>query len=209
MGLKVLMTLASNKLLKSLLFLLFVLKVYSTGSASMTLFPGQEECFFQDMAEFDRLDASFVVESQESQNDFIDFYVKHPAGQIIKSVARESSGSVGLESNTNGVFDVCFKSPYANSDIELSFNIYGPDEQKKYEKTFVRHDEAHRQVSDEIQFLVDKINIFKQEQIYLIGRANTHSKTVESTHSRVMLWSILQFLLVASSCLFQVYYLKR
>lgn len=183
--------------------------VYSWGSASITLSPGQTECFFQDLAEFDRFDASFVVDTHHSNNDFIDFYVMHPAGQILKSVPKETSGSVGFESNTNGQFDVCFKSSYSSNDLDITFNIYGPDEQKKYEKTFIRHDEAHREMSDEIQFLLDKINIFREEQVYLIQRANTHSKTVESTYSRVLLWSILQFLLVASSCIFQVYYLKR
>jgi hypothetical protein len=194
--------------MKLQLFFLFVSTVYSWGSASIILSPGQDECFFQDLAEFDRLDASFVIEAQ-NQNQKIDFYIKHPAGGILKAIKGETSGSLSVESNTNGQFDVCFKSSYASNDVELTFNIYGPDEQKKYEKTFVRHDEAHRAVSDEIQFLVDKINLFKEQQIYLIRRANTHAKTVESTHSRVVLWSLLQFLLVTFSCLFQVYYLKR
>ena len=195
--------------MKSQLFFLFVSTVYSWGSASMTLSPGQEECFFQDLSEYDRLDSSFVVESGPSKKDIIDFFIKHPAGAVLKSVKGESSGSLSVESNTNGPFEVCFKSSYLPTDVEITFNMYGPDEQKKYEKSFVRHDEAHRAVGDEIQFLLDKIIMFKEEQIYLIKRANTHAKTMDSTHSRVMLWSALQFLLVTSSCLFQVYYLKR
>ena len=192
-----------------LLVSLFALTVYSWGSASMTLQPGQVECFYQDLAEFDRFDASFAVDTHLSSNDFIDFYVKHPAGHVVKTVTRDNSGSIALESNTNGQFDVCFKSSYSSNDLEITFNIYGPDEQKKYEKSFTRHDEAHRGTSDEIQFLKDQINMFREEQIYLVQRAFTHSKTVESTYSRVLLWSILQFSLVAGSCLFQVYYLKR
>lgn len=61
----------------------------------------------------------------------------------------------------------------------------------------------------ELRDLATNVQLFKDEQEYLVMRERVHRNTAESTNSRVKWWSIVQTVLIVAVCAFQVYFVKR
>ena len=61
----------------------------------------------------------------------------------------------------------------------------------------------------ELRELANNVQLFKDEQEYLVMRERVHRNTAESTNSRVKWWSIIQTALIVAVCAFQVYFVKR
>lgn len=61
----------------------------------------------------------------------------------------------------------------------------------------------------ELRELATNVQLFKDEQEYLVMRERVHRNTAESTNSRIKWWSSIQVVLIVLVCAFQVYFVKR
>lgn len=74
---------------------------------------------------------------------------------------------------------------------------------------YLTEDEGLIPAERELRDLANNVQMFKDEQEYLVMRERVHRNTAESTNSRVKWWSVFQTVLVVAICAFQVYFVKR
>ncbi|OZJ06286.1 hypothetical protein BZG36_00814 [Bifiguratus adelaidae] len=134
----------------------------------------------------------------------IDAWVMDPADIIIKSFARESSGSQHLTADKDGRYTYCFSNQMGSAgEKTISFNAHG-------QRHVVTNDADHIDPLERvIRDLAEAISDVKDEQEFIVVRERQHRNTAESTNARVKWWSLLQLAMLAGICLFQVFYLRQ
>ncbi|RUS15407.1 COPII-coated vesicle protein [Endogone sp. FLAS-F59071] len=184
------------------LVLLLACLLHTAHPASINIPAHGKECFFEELNKGDRMTVTFQV--GEGGNLDVDFWLSDPADHIIKSGARESTGTHTVVAELKGRYTYCFSNQMsAVTDKSVSFNVHG---MKRVEEDAA---EAIDPLERELRELADSMSSIKDEQEYIVIRERQHRDTAESTNSRVVWWSLLQTALLIAVCLWQVFYLKR
>jgi hypothetical protein len=109
----------------------------SYGAFSIKLETGELQCFFEKLQKDDRFDLSFIISSMGEQH--IKFWIKNPEGHELHSV-QDSSSSFGFNAASAGNHEYCFGNHQSHGMKEVTFTIYGPDEQQKFDDSYIKHD---------------------------------------------------------------------
>ncbi|KAG2222582.1 hypothetical protein INT45_008701 [Circinella minor] len=161
-----------------------------------------QHCFFEELAKGDKMTVTFQV--GEGGNLDIDFLISDPGGNLIKSSARESTGTHVIEAAVAGKHTYCFGNQMSSVTAKsVNFNVH---DMQKIENTAKADIDP---IESEIRELADSIFAIKAEQEYIVVRERQHRDTAESTNARVKWWSLGQVVLLAAVCFWQVIYLKR
>ena len=163
--------------------------------------PAHEElCFFEDMHVGDEMTLTFQVGGGGHLD--IDTRVTDPDGSLLYQLFRRDTGTYEFVAEKEGRYTYCFNNNFSSvSHKVVSFNVHGV--------LFLADDEGLMPAENELRDLANNIQMFKDEQEYLVMRERIHRDTAESTNSRVKWWSILQTALIVLVCAFQVYFVKR
>ncbi|WFD05838.1 p24 complex component [Malassezia vespertilionis] len=167
---------------------------------TVDLHPNSEHCFFEDMHSGDEMTLTYQVSGGGHLD--IDTWIKNPDGQTLFEQIRKDTGSYEFIADKDGRYTYCFSNEFSHvTDKTLSFNVHGV--------LYLTEDEGLIPAERELRDLANNIQMFKDEQQYLVMRERIHRNTAESTNSRVKWWSIMQTMLIVATCGFQIYFVKR
>ncbi|WFD33631.1 p24 complex component [Malassezia cuniculi] len=180
--------------------LLAALALLQTAAHTIDLAAHEERCFFEDMHVGDEMTLTFQVGGGGHLD--IDTRLTDPDGQLLYQLLRHDTGTYEFVAEKDGRYTYCFGNNFSTvSHKTVSFNVHGV--------LYLADDEGLMPAEHELRELAANIQLFKDEQEYLVMRERIHRNTAESTNTRVKWWSVLQTVLVVLVCAFQVYFVKR
>ncbi|CAG8585751.1 7584_t:CDS:2 [Paraglomus occultum] len=177
-----------------------ILGIQQAVAYTIVVKAGTKECFYEDLHKDDRMTLTYQV--GEGGHLDIDFTMTDPNDKQIIKEDRQSTGTYSVGTQFDGRYTYCFSNEMSSvTDKTVSFNVHG--------LVYIPEDSSHTDpVEKEIRELADNLAAIKDEQAYLVIREKTHRNTAESTNDRVKWWSLFQFAVLISVCLWQVFYLK-
>ena len=195
----------STFLLLSLLLL--SLSLLPAPAACLNIFVGanEEECYFEELAKGEKLYASFTVQSGGYID--IDVRVYGPDLRVVYEAERAREGNFQFKATSSGLYKLCFSNSMSLvSGKSLSFNLYTGHELAPLDAAKQAHltplEAQIVQVSEGVFGVHDT-------QVYLKYREQRHSATLQSTHSRVMWWNLLELFSLISVSVFNILYIKQ
>ncbi|KAG9508730.1 Transmembrane emp24 domain-containing protein 2, partial [Fragariocoptes setiger] len=194
-----------------LLSLVVVLSLYTIqpGDALMqTIDAHAEECFFERAEAGTKLGFTFEVIDGGFLD--IDIHIRDPEGRILHQEERASSGKYTIEATTTGAYDYCFSNKMSTMTPKVvMFSIEKSDGTHISSKPGDAADEEHAKLQSMVQTLVYSGVSVKRELEYMAVRDRIHRRINEETNSRVLTWSLFEFVLFLTASVAQVVYLKR
>ncbi|WFD01885.1 p24 complex component [Malassezia obtusa] len=178
------------------MWIVWLLLVPCVLAHTIDLLPHTEHCFFEDMHVGDEMTLTYQVSGGGHLD--IDTRVKDPDGQLLFQQLRKDTGTYDFVADTDGRYTNTFS---AIADKTLSFNVHGI--------LYLTEEEGLIPAERELRELATNVQLFKDEQEYLVMRERVHRNTAESTNSRIKWWSSIQVVLIVLVCAFQVYFVKR
>ncbi|KAI3625432.1 hypothetical protein CBS9595_000793 [Malassezia furfur] len=149
---------------------------------TIDLLPHTEHCFFEDMHVGDEMTLTYQVSGGGHLD--IDVRIRDPDGQLLFQQLRKDTGTYDFVADADG-----------------RFNVHGI--------LYLTEEEGLIPAERELRDLATNVQLFKDEQEYLVMRERVHRNTAESTNSRVKWWSIVQTVLIVAVCAFQVQFEVR
>eukprot|EP00035_Acanthoeca_spectabilis_P020570 m.433593 g.433593 ORF g.433593 m.433593 type:complete len:222 (-) comp17592_c0_seq1:72-737(-) len=165
----------------------------------------EEECFHDDLQVGTKVGVSFQV----AEGGFldIDVMITGPDNKVIYSGERESDGKYTFSAHMDGRYRYCFNNKMSSVTPKLvvfTVNIGKPQNEPDTEE-----DGKHDRLHDMIRELSEALFNVKREQSLMEVRDHTHRQINESTNSRVVWWSMVEFGVLILMSVGQVYYLNR
>lgn len=170
-----------------------------------------DECFHERVSIGVKLGFSFEV--IEGGFYDIDVEIKDPTNVILHSDEKTSNGKYTIEANMEGPYQFCFsnkKSSYTpktiifdidRSDVAIGGSKISPDGSKEDDET--------KKLMDMVSGVLLSTISSRHDVRFLTARDRVHRAINEATNSRIVWWSGVEFLLLLSVTLGQVWYLKR
>ncbi|GAA5949731.1 hypothetical protein JCM3765_007666 [Sporobolomyces pararoseus] len=170
-------------------------------SHTIDLQAGTKECFFEDLHTEDKMTVTYQVAGGGHLD--IDFTMTGPPNdKLMNQQHKKDTGTFSFTADTDGRFTYCFSNEMSTvTGKTVSFNVHGV--------MYVEDDGHTAPIEKEIRALSAALEDVKDEQEYIVVRERLHRDTAESTNDRVKYWSIVQAILLAAVCGWQIFYLKR
>jgi hypothetical protein len=189
----------------ALLFLLLTLIPSPTLSLNLFIGANEEECFFESLDQGEKLYSSFSVQSGGYQD--IDVKVYGPDLRLVYEQDRAREGTFQFKAVSAGPHRLCFSNSMSTvSGKTVSFNLYTGHSLLPLDAAKQAHltplEQQIVQVSEGVYSVHDT-------QVYLKYREVRHSATLESTHSRVLWWGLLELMSLVSVSVFNILYLRQ
>ncbi|KMZ75917.1 Transmembrane emp24 domain-containing protein p24beta3 [Zostera marina] len=168
------------------------------------------ECVYE-YVEYDGdvVSGNFVVIDHEifwgSDHPGINFEVTSPQGRIVHSIKGTSGDKFEFKVPSSGLYKFCFNNP-AKTPETVSFYIHIGHLAGEHELT---KDEHLNPINVKISKLRETLESVISEQNYLKARDKRHRHTNESTRKRVILYSLLEYLVLAGVSGLQVAYIRQ
>lgn len=169
----------------------------------------ENECYHEKVPIGTKLGFSFEV--IEGGFYDIDVEIKDPANVILHQDERSSNGKFTIEATMDGAYQFCFsnkKSSYTPKII-----LFDIDKSEKKSATpgadGTKEGEETVKLSGMVESLMLSTISARHDVRYLTARDKVHRKVNETTNSTIVWWSGVEFLLLLSVTLGQVWYLKR
>lgn len=172
----------------------------------------ENECFHERVEKGVKLGFSYEVMDGGFYD--VDVHITDPNNVVVHSDEKSSNGKLTFESDLQGAYEFCFGNKLSSrAPKSIIFDIDRSDVVKpKAEST----DPAKPDENDEtakLKSMVDNLLLAtvsgRHDVRYLVARDKVHRKINEESNSRIVLWSIVEFLLLLGVTLGQVWYLKR
>jgi len=165
--------------------------------------PHKEECFYKDLEKDSSITFEFQVMSGGALD--IDVLLSGPDGKTIYSESKESEGEYMFNTESDGFYRFCFSNKMSTLTSKLiSFNIL--DEEELISRPVKPEDIDP--LENAILQLSDGLHTIQAENKYMKLRERAHRNTSESTNSRVLWTSILEWAVLCGMSLWQIYYLR-
>eukprot|EP00036_Acanthoecidae_sp_10tr_P003388 CAMPEP_0182950882 /NCGR_PEP_ID=MMETSP0105_2-20130417/60988_1 /TAXON_ID=81532 ORGANISM="Acanthoeca-like sp., Strain 10tr" /NCGR_SAMPLE_ID=MMETSP0105_2 /ASSEMBLY_ACC=CAM_ASM_000205 /LENGTH=203 /DNA_ID=CAMNT_0025091189 /DNA_START=448 /DNA_END=1059 /DNA_ORIENTATION=- len=166
----------------------------------------EEECFHDDLTVGTKVGMSFQV----AEGGFldIDVMITGPDSKIIYSGERESDGKYTFSAHMDGRYKYCFSNKMSSVTAKLvvfNINLGRPNAAPEP----AEEDGKHDRLQDMIRELSEALFNVKREQALMEVRDHTHRQINESTNSRVVWWSFVEFAVLILMSVGQVYYISR
>ncbi|GAA5989544.1 hypothetical protein JCM5350_002103 [Sporobolomyces pararoseus] len=171
------------------------------NSHTIDLQAGTKECFFEDLHTEDKMTVTYQVAGGGHLD--IDFTMTGPPNdKLMNQQHKKDTGTFSFTADSDGRYTYCFSNEMSTvTGKTVSFNVHGV--------MYVEDDGHTAPIEKEIRALSAALEDVKDEQEYIVVRERLHRDTAESTNDRVKYWSIVQAILLAAVCGWQIFYLKR
>ncbi|CAI9294009.1 transmembrane emp24 domain-containing protein p24beta3 [Lactuca sativa] len=188
--------------------LLFSAFVGDVSALSVTV--NDVECVYEYVLyEGDTVSGNFVVVDHDifwsSDHPGIDFIVSSPGGNVVQTMKGTSGEKFEFKAPRSGMYQFCFHNPYSTPET-VSFYIHVGHIPNEHD---LAKDEHLDPVNVKIAELREALESVTAEQKYLKARDARHRHTNESTHKRVIFYTIGEYILLALASGLQVVYIRR
>lgn len=169
-----------------------------------TLDAHSEECFYEKAIAKTKL--GFTFEVIEGGFLDIDISIYDPDGRMIHQEPKTSSGKYTIEADKDGPYKYCFSNKMSTVTPKVVMFSIETARQVQYKLT---GSQDHEKLNEMVKELSASMTGVKHELDYLTVRDRIHRRINDSTNSRVVVWTWVEFLILLSVSLGQVIYLKR
>lgn len=184
--------------------LLLAISIRKTEAYITTLDAHSEECFFEKAIASTKL--GFTFEVIEGGFLDIDMSIYDPDGNMIHQEPKASSGKYTIEANKDGPYKYCFSNKMSTVTPKVVMFTIETARQVQHKLSGAQDQEK---LDGMIKDLTDSVTSVKHDLEYLSVRDRIHRQINDSTNSRVVVWTWVEFLILAGVSLGQVVYLKR
>lgn len=175
-----------------------------TEAYIITLDAHSEDCFFEKAIANTKL--GFTFEVIEGGFYDIDVSIYDPDGNIIHQESKASSNKYTIEANKDGPYKYCFSNKMSTVTPKVVMFSIETARQVQNKMSGAKDQEK---LNDMVKDLTNSMTSVKHELEYLSVRDRIHRQINESTNSRVVVWTWVEFLILLCVSLGQVVYLKR
>ncbi|KAJ0533117.1 putative transmembrane emp24 domain-containing protein [Helianthus annuus] len=191
-------------------FLLLLLSAFTGDVSALSVTVNDVECVYEYVLyEGDTVSGNFVVVDHDifwsSDHPGIDFIVSSPGGNVVQTMKGTSGEKFEFKAPRSGMYQFCFHNPYSTPET-VSFYIHVGHIPNEHD---LAKDEHLDPVNVKIAELREALESVTAEQKYLKARDARHRHTNESTHKRVILYTIAEYILLAVASGLQVVYIRR
>ncbi|KAF5789776.1 putative GOLD domain superfamily protein [Helianthus annuus] len=191
-------------------FLLLLLSAFTGHVSALSVTVNDVECVYEYVLyEGDTVSGNFVVVDHDifwsSDHPGIDFIVSSPGGNVVQTMKGTSGEKFEFKAPRSGMYQFCFHNPYSTPET-VSFYIHVGHIPNEHD---LAKDEHLDPVNVKIAELREALESVTAEQKYLKARDARHRHTNESTHKRVILYTIAEYILLAVASGLQVVYIRR
>lgn len=188
----------------SVVLFTLALFVHQTTAYIITLDAHSEECFFEKAIASTKL--GFTFEVMEGGFLDIDVTIHDPDGNMIHQEPKASSGKYTIEANKEGPYKYCFSNKMSTVTPKVVMFSIETARQVQHKMSGAQDQER---VRDMIKDVDNAMTSVKHELEYLSVRDRIHRRINESTNSRVVVWTWVEFLILLGVSFGQVMYIKR
>lgn len=169
-----------------------------------TLDAHSEECFFEKAIASTKLGFTFEV----IEGGFLDIDVSifDPDGNMIHQEPKASSGKYTIEANKDGPYKYCFSNKM--STVTPKVVMFSIETARQVQHKLLGAQDQEK-MNEMIKELTNSMFSVKHELDYLLVRDRIHRQINESTNSRVIVWTWVEFIILLAVSVGQVVYLKR
>jgi len=176
----------------------------SAAAVSVSIDASQRDCYYEFAHAGERLVGSYEVSAGGFLD--IDVQVRDPQGTVMYSKDRQMEGEFTVPYTTKGEYEICFGNSMSSvSNKVVSFNF----------RKGVAHpsdDVAKKQHVTPLEIslmdVAEQIMSVQEHQRYMNTRERLHRDTEESTNDRVKWFSILEFIVLLVTNVWQISSLK-
>ncbi|KAI3704145.1 hypothetical protein L1987_74359 [Smallanthus sonchifolius] len=189
---------------------LLVLSNFAGDVSALSVTVNDVECVYEYVLyEGDTVSGNFVVVDHDifwsSDHPGIDFIVSSPGGNVVQTMKGTSGEKFEFKAPQSGMYKFCFHNPYSTPET-VSFYIHVGHIPNEHD---LAKDEHLDPVNVKIAELREALESVTAEQKYLKARDARHRHTNESTHKRVIFYTIAEYILLAVASGLQVVYIRR
>ncbi|KAD6454447.1 hypothetical protein R6Q59_016194 [Mikania micrantha] len=189
---------------------LLVLSSFAGDVSALSVTVNDVECVYEYVLyEGDTVSGNFVVVDHDifwsSDHPGIDFIVSSPGGNVVQTMKGTSGEKFEFKAPRSGMYQFCFHNPYSTPET-VSFYIHVGHIPNEHD---LAKDEHLDPVNVKIAELREALESVTAEQKYLKARDARHRHTNESTHKRVIFYTIGEYILLAVASGLQVVYIRR
>ncbi|KAJ2722195.1 p24 complex component [Coemansia sp. Benny D115] len=156
-----------------------------------------QECYYERMKQGNHLSITFETAGKLP----VELTIKDAHNNPIYSLPHAGEGSYSYVATTDGRYGMCFRNN-APHEIVVNFNPHGPDE----ETFLVDHDASPAE--NEVRKLSHNVEEVRDHFNFMLFRNEVHDHSVSDTQKRMFHWAILQTLVLAGACGWQIYYVR-
>lgn len=174
----------------------------------------ENECFHEVVKKGVKLGFSFEVIDGGFYD--VDVIIHDPSNNIVHQDDKTSSGKFTFEADLEGSYAFCFgnnkssKSPkMIMFDIDRSDGPGGTSKSSGSGSENSTPDDETIKLKDMVNNLLLAVTTTRHDVRYLTARDKVHRQINEDSNSRILWWSAVEFVLLLSVSLGQVWYLKR
>lgn len=180
------------------------LTIQKTDAYVVTLDAHSEECFYEKAIAGTKL--GFTFEVMEGGFLDIDVSIFDPDGNLLHQEPKSTSGKYTIEANKSGQYKYCFSNRM--STVTPKVVMFSVETAREVQHK-LSGAEGQEKLDEMIKSLTTSITSVKHELEYLSVRDRIHRQINETTNSRVVVWTWVEFFVLLGVSLGQVVYLKR
>lgn len=189
---------------------LLLFSTFAGDVSALSVTVNDVECVYEYVLyEGDTVSGNFVVVDHDifwsSDHPGIDFIVSSPGGNVVQTMKGTSGEKFEFKAPRSGMYQFCFHNPYSTPET-VSFYIHVGHIPNEHD---LAKDEHLDPVNVKIAELREALESVTAEQKYLKARDARHRHTNESTHKRVIFYTIGEYILLALASGLQVVYIRR
>nr|XP_043628668.1 transmembrane emp24 domain-containing protein p24beta3 [Erigeron canadensis] len=189
---------------------LLLISTFAGDVSGLSVTVNDVECVYEYVLyEGDTVSGNFVVVDHDifwsSDHPGIDFIVSSPGGNVVQTMKGTSGEKFEFKAPRSGMYQFCFHNPYSTPET-VSFYIHVGHIPNEHD---LAKDEHLDPVNVKIAELREALESVTAEQKYLKARDARHRHTNESTHKRVIFYTIGEYILLALASGLQVIYIRR
>ena len=197
-----------TRLLLPWALVIFSLLSQTTSAYMITIDTDAEnECFHEKVPIGTKLGFSFEV--VEGGFYDIDVVIKDPSNVILHQDGHSSNGKFTIETILDGPYQFCFSNRRSSRTPKVVLFDIDRSDLIKLDGTTGEADQETKKLTTMIENLLMATITTRHDVRYLAFRDKVHKKINEATNSTIIWWSGIEFILLLSVTLGQVWYLRR
>lgn len=167
----------------------------------------ENECYHEKVPIGTKLGFSFEV--IEGGFYDIDVEIKDPVNVILHQDERSSNGKFTIEATMDGPYQFCFSNKKSSYTPKIILFDIDKSETKSSKPNSDGTNDETTKLSSMVENLMLATISARHDVRHLTARDKVHRKVNESTNSTIVWWSGVEFILLLSVTLGQVWYLRR
>ncbi|CAN6439606.1 unnamed protein product [Victoria cruziana] len=181
-------------------------------SSALTVTLTDVECISEPViSQGDVISGNFVVDDHDAfwrhePTPGIDFSVTSPAGSVLYSLDRASSGQFRVTAPASGLYKICFHNPSSTYET-VTFYIHTGHIPNEHD--LIVKDEHLNLINVKIAELREALESVTAEQKYLKAREARHWNTNNNTRRRLYTYTVMEYMALVVTSLLQVVCIRQ